>query len=106
MQCKTGRFRNGCVVFNACSSYAHHASAKVTKRDYRGEVDFFAVYCQEVGTVYLIPIEDLNVARVGCLRVENPRNNQRRGVRFAAGYEIGAVALRSSSRPDASAGAG
>jgi PD-(D/E)XK endonuclease len=92
VQCKTGRFRNGCVLFKACSSYAHHPNHRVRKRDYRGEVDFFAVYCTEIATVYLIPIQ--------------PKNNQRSGVRLAAQYEIAQVAVRATARPGATAGAG
>ena len=105
VQCKTGRLRKGCVVFKVCSAYAHHPHPAVPKRDYRGEVDCFAVYCRETGGVYLVPIEDLDIGWAASLRVEAAKNNQRRGIRNAARYEVGAVALRASSGPDASSGA-
>jgi hypothetical protein len=44
VQCKTGRLRRGAVVWNMCSHYAHHANPRVVRRDYEGEVDYFAVY--------------------------------------------------------------
>jgi len=88
VQCKTGRYRNGAVAFNSCSSYAHHPNPKALKRDYTGEIDEFAVYCPDLGTVYVIPIEDVSTKRVCALRIDPPRNNQRQRVRLAAAYEI------------------
>jgi hypothetical protein len=43
IQCKTGRLRNGSVVFRTCSTYGHHPNPKVVRRGYVGEVDEFAV---------------------------------------------------------------
>jgi hypothetical protein len=88
VQCKTGRLRNGVVLFNACSSYAHHPNAKVAKRDYVGEIDDFAVFCPDLGSVYVTPIDDVRARRVASLRVEPPRNSQRRAITFAAPYEL------------------
>jgi hypothetical protein len=94
VQCKTGRFRNGAVRFAVCSTYGHHAGANKPRRSYQGEVDAFAVWCRATGGVYLIPISELPLAAEGALRVDPPRNNQRRGIRFAADYEIGRVVVR------------
>jgi hypothetical protein len=88
VQCKTGRLRSGGVVFNTCSSYGHHHNPKQVKRDYQGEIDDFAVFCPELGSVYLIPIDDVTARRVATLRVDRPRNNQYARVRLAAQYEI------------------
>ena len=76
VQCKTGRLRKGAVVFNVCSSYAHHRSPLVEKRSYHGEIDLFAVYCPETAGVYLVPITHLPVQHRGALRVDPPKNNQ------------------------------
>jgi hypothetical protein len=103
VQCKTGRLRTGAVRFNACSFYGHHANPLSLSRDYLGEIDYFAVYCPETTGVYLIPIEDIPLRRQGALRVDPPRNGQRRGIRFAIDYEIGRV--RVSSAPGAIPGA-
>jgi hypothetical protein len=91
VQCKSGRLRNGAVRFSTCSWYSHHPNPKQTSRDYLGDVDYFAVYCSETEAVYLIPIDDLQTRRMGALRVETPRNGQRRRIRFAANYEIAKV---------------
>jgi PD-(D/E)XK endonuclease len=76
VQCKSGRLRNGVIHFATCSTYAHHPNPKVTRRDYHGEIDAFAVYCMS----------------------EN--------VRFASDYEIAQVELVATARPRGSSGAG
>jgi hypothetical protein len=91
VQCKTGRLRAGAVVWNMCSHYGHHANPRVVRRDYQGEVDYFAVYCPETARAYLIPMEDLPIRVRGNLRVDPPKNKQRRFIRFADQYEIGRV---------------
>ena len=88
VQCKTGRYRNGVVLFNTCSTYAHHPNPKQMKRMYTGEIDEFAVYCHELGSVYLLPIDDVTTKSVGTLRVDAPKNNQRSRIRLAVAYEI------------------
>ncbi len=93
VQCKTGRLRGGAVLWNVCSNYGHHANPRAVRRDYRGEVDYFGVYCPETSGVYLIPIEDLAIRNRGALRVDAPRNNQKKRIRFATTYEIGRVQL-------------
>ena len=93
VQCKTGRLRSGCVEFRTASSYAHHSNPASRARSYAGEVDDFAVYCPQLGTVYLIPIEDVPTARQALLRVDPTRNHQKQGVRLAASYEIARVEL-------------
>lgn len=90
VQCKTGRLRNGVVHFKTCSSYAHHSNPAAAARSYLGEIDYLAVYCPETSGVYLVPIEDVPLNWHGSLRVEEARNNQKRRVRYAEEYEIGA----------------
>jgi hypothetical protein len=62
-----------------------------------GQIDAFAVYCRETGGVYLIPIEDLPLDRA-YLRVREPRNAQRKRVRFARDFEIATVTWAASER--------
>ncbi|MDQ2909830.1 MAG: group I intron-associated PD-(D/E)XK endonuclease [Actinomycetota bacterium] len=97
VQCKSGRLRCGAVRFNACSSYAHHPNPKIAKRDYEGEIDYFAVYCRETGGVYLVPIGEVPVKRQGALRVDPARNGQQRLIRLAKDYELGQVVISTSS---------
>ena len=98
VQCKSGRLRNGAVRFKTCSSYAHHPHPKIEKRDYVGEVDYFAVYCRETGGVYLVPISEVQVTRQAALRVEECKNRQRRFIRPAEKYELGRVEVTTDRR--------
>ena len=93
VQCKSGRLRRGAVEFNVCSCYGHHPNPKVTRRNYAGEIDCFAVFCRETSGVYLIPIRDLPLRNTARLRVDGPRNNQRNGIRWAAQYCVASVEL-------------
>jgi PD-(D/E)XK nuclease superfamily protein len=103
VQCKTGRLRRGAVVWSMCSNYGHHAKPRVVRRDYEGEVDDFAVYCPETSGVYLIPMTDLPIRVRGALRVDPPKNGQRKFIRFADRYEIGRVTLGGQSPPNVQA---
>jgi hypothetical protein len=105
VQCKTGRLRDGAIRFATCSSYGHHFRPSESRRDYRGQVDCFAVYCPETQGMYLVPIEDLRVRVQAALRVEPCRNNQQKCVRLAAPYEIGRVSVRATRALRASSGA-
>jgi PD-(D/E)XK endonuclease len=91
VQCKTGRLRQGAVVFHTASSYGHHPNPKIVKRDYIGEVEFFGVLCLETGGVYLVPIADVPTSGTASLRVDPPKNGQVRRIRYARDYEIGRV---------------
>lgn len=90
IQAKTGRLRDGVVRFNTCSSTYHHPANQGTKHynhDYRGDAEYFAVYCPGTEAVYLVPVDEVGT-REACLRVEPTRNGQRRGIRFAGDYQI------------------
>src|SRR5213080_1190564 len=55
VQCKTAQIDNGAVIrFDT----AHHnvTGKNRQRRHYRGQCDYFAVYCQELNKVYLIPV--------------------------------------------------
>jgi PD-(D/E)XK endonuclease len=105
VQCKTGRLRKGAVIFPACSSYAHHANPKFSRRDYLGDVDYFAIYCLETSGVYLVPLREAKVRTQGSLRVDSPRNSQRERIRMARHYQLAEISIRSTAEPGASAGA-
>jgi hypothetical protein len=90
VQCKTGRLRNGAIRFNTCSVDYHHPSNRGTKpyrHHYRGVADFFGVYCPDTGAVYLVPVDEVGL-RIGYLRVDLSKNNQRKKVRWAKEYEV------------------
>jgi hypothetical protein len=87
IQCKTGRLRNGTIIFKVCSSYAHHRAPIAPQRDYHGEIDVFGVYCHETGQVYMVPIEEVG-RQTASLRIDPPKNGQRRRIRIASDYEL------------------
>jgi len=84
LQCKAGRYENGVVKFNTCSVNWWN---KTKKKYTREEIDFFAVYCEHTGKVYLVPVEDVRTD-AGYFRVEPTANNQAKGIRWAQDYEI------------------
>ncbi len=89
VQCKTAWPAGGCLIFN-CRSTDHGRGPQ----SYRGLADVFGVYFPPRQSVYLVPIDGVAEFE-GRLRLEPPRNNQRRGIRFAAEFEIGRWSLDS-----------
>ena len=84
IQVKTGRLRMGSILFNAHSSHAHRNGAS---RNYRGDADYFGVYCPDVQRVFLVPVEDVK-EHLGCLRWEGAKNRQSRKIRWADPYVL------------------
>jgi hypothetical protein len=84
-QCKTGRLREGVVLFATRSTRAN--TRTVHARGYKGEADLFLVYCPDTETVYSIPVADA-AATAGSLRVSPARNGQAKKVRYACEYEL------------------
>jgi hypothetical protein len=85
LQCKTGTLRRGVIHFNTVS--IRSSMTRTVTRAYDGEVDAFAVHCPRNGRTYLVPVTE--VAKGICsLRVTPTANGQRRGVRWAADYEL------------------
>ena len=97
LQCKTGQLRNGAVLFNSCSCHGHQRNPAPVRRSYRGEIDCFGVYCPETNGVYLIPVDVCGIHTT--LRVDEPRNNQRAGVRFARDYLVAEVTISLRESP-------
>ena len=85
IQCKTGRIKSGCVFFKTLSTYAHHR--KGGTRNYRGQINFFAVYVPVTKQFYLVPV-DVVGTNEGVLRFEPTKNNQGKNVRWAKEYEL------------------
>ncbi len=56
------------------------------------EIDAIAAYCSELDGCYLPPIAEFAESTHAHLRLAPTRNNQVRGVKWAAQYRFGAVA--------------
>lgn len=97
IQVKSGRTRGDCVVFNTCST--DHGSGR---RNYEGRADVIAVHAPERDEVFMVPVGDCPSFQ-GALRLRPTRNNQQRGIRYAADYEFGkwVEAARSADDQDA-----
>ncbi len=80
VQCKTARPVDGCVVFNGRST--DHGRGRMT---YDGLADVFGAYFSPTRTVYVVPVAPNFAPR---LRLRPARNNQKRGIRLAADFEI------------------
>ncbi|HLI89833.1 MAG TPA: group I intron-associated PD-(D/E)XK endonuclease [Ktedonobacteraceae bacterium] len=91
IQCKTGWVEhNGAyIAFKTASSYYHTRAGRTShgRRDYRGQIDYFAVYCPDTKKVYLISVDDVGTANA-MLRLLPTKNNQEKGVRWAKDYEL------------------
>jgi hypothetical protein len=88
VQCKTGRVKNGVLLFNA---YSQSGNGSV-KMGYRGLADLFAVLNPDDDNVYLIPVDEVGVTDVS-LRLLPTLNKQTQGVRWAEYYLIKPVGL-------------
>lgn len=89
VQTKTGRLRDGCVLFMATRSRGPKDKNPGTRVGYTAdEVDVFAVFCEELMTVYLVPLEDIPKAGMCVLRVLPVRGGQKECIRWAKDYEI------------------
>jgi hypothetical protein len=82
VQCKTAWRRGGCLIFK-CRTNDHGRG----RQSYAGLADIFGVYLPSTQSIYLVPIDGV-ASFEGRLRLEPARNNQQRGVRLAADYEI------------------
>jgi PD-(D/E)XK nuclease superfamily protein len=85
VQCKTGRLKNGCVLFSARSVRSNRRA--ILERSYVGEANVFAVYCPDTDRVYAVPVEN-TLRTLGTLRVDPPANHQAKGIRWAADFEL------------------
>lgn len=84
IQVKTGRKRDGVIRFNGYSSHAHRGGSP--SRLYRGEGDFFAIYCPQTNDLYLVPESEVSFRPY--LRIDPPRNNMKKTVRWAADFSF------------------
>ena len=82
VQIKSGRLRNGVIWFSTCSSHRHRGGSS---RSYRGEIDYFGVYCADTGGAYLIPCTEAPTA-TGSLRISPTKQGQSKKVRWAYKY--------------------
>lgn len=84
-QCKTGRLRNGCVLFNTKSVRTN--TRGWLSRGYVGEADLFLVFCRETERIYAVPVDEAPESHA-LLRIDKSKNGQEKGIRWASDYEL------------------
>lgn len=92
IQCKTAWVEGGdqgYIKFSTASLRSRQVEGRIhySRKDYQGDVDYFAVYSHEMSKVYLIPIGKVSETRMS-LRLAPSKNNQKKGVHFAEDYEL------------------
>ena len=87
VQVKTGRVRNGVVMFNCCSTHGHRRTGNLATRPYKGQIELLAVYCPENEKVYVVPEAELTRTRIQ-LRLVAPLINMTKTIRWASEYEL------------------
>lgn len=86
IQCKTGRMKNNIIRFSACSVTRANKASGASRKDYRGQIEAFGVYCPDNDKIYFVPVGDVGVE--GNLRLTPPKNNQVSKVKMASSYEF------------------
>ena len=92
VQCKWGLLRNGVVLARIGGNRYRPSTGYVRSTYSPDEVDAVAVYCAEIERTYFIPIAEVAGMSHLHFRLTGTRNNQRSLVRWAAQYELGAIA--------------
>ena len=82
VQVKTGWSEGGCVAFNT-----HSTDHGRGPGSYRGKADLFGVYFAALDQVYLVAVDAVGTSECR-LRIEEPKNNQRRRVNMAENFRI------------------
>jgi hypothetical protein len=87
VQCKTARIQdNGTIV--AFDTANHNYALKNKQwRHYRGQCDYFAVFCEGLNKIYLVPVDQVGATRTN-LRLVPAKNNQVKNVHWAKDYEL------------------
>ena len=91
VQCKWAARKNGVLVLYTRSS-RHTPRGYVRTRYDPSEVDAIAAYSPDTERCYVVPIADVVGRQVMRLRVQPTANNQAVAIKYAARYELGAIA--------------
>jgi len=87
VQCKTGWIDEGGTLIRFNTANANVTGKNRQSRHYRGQCDYFAVFCEELNKVYLAPVDQVGISRAN-LRIGPSKNNQEKHVRWAREYEL------------------
>jgi hypothetical protein len=86
-QVKHSRSNGEFISVQCCSQSLTNGKVRTTKRYTAETIDVLAVYDPTTARCYYVPAHELGDGRRQLiLRLVHPRNNQRRGIRFAHAY--------------------
>jgi hypothetical protein len=92
IQCKTGWLENDgdYIEFKTASTYYHTRAGRTDhgRKDYNGQIDYFAVYSPDTKKVYLVPIDHVKTMTSAMLRLVPTKNKQEKNIRWAKDYEL------------------
>jgi PD-(D/E)XK endonuclease len=86
VQCKTARIQDNGTVIAFDTANHNYALKNKQWRHYREQCDYFAVFCEKLNKVYLIPVDQVGTAKAH-LRLTPVKKNQER-VRWAKDYDL------------------
>jgi prevent-host-death family protein len=93
VQCKWAPLKNDVIPVKLRSSRYTSGGSQVRTVYSAEEIDAIAVYCEDLDSCYLLPIDRVAGMATLQLRIAEPRNGQRASLNWAADYELsGAVA--------------
>ena len=87
VQCKSGWLSEdgGAILFDTAN---HNVTGqKRAWRNYQGQCEYFAVYCADTKSTYLLPVNEVGGTRAH-LRLTPPKGRNQHGYRMAKDYEL------------------
>ncbi len=87
VQCKTARLAENDTVIVFATTIHNVTGKNRQSRNYRGECDYFAAFCEKLNKIYLIPVDRLGTTQAR-LRLVPPKNNQIKQILWAKDYEL------------------
>lgn len=85
VQCKTGRLRDGVIVFRTVSQ---HWSRKSWKQYDEKQIDAVGVFCHELDRAYLVPVSYVSGRSECSLRIGIPKRREWKNVKLASEFEL------------------
>ena len=84
VQCKTATLKEGVLVFSCCNATTNEQRPH---GNYKGQIEFFAVYSPDLDKCYLVPIDEVGITQAN-LRIAEAKSKQQKKIRWAKDYEI------------------
>lgn len=86
VQCKTAKLLPNDSLSYRTVSYSS-SKTKNYSRNYRGQVDLFGIYCNELDSIYLTPVAKAP-SKLGTLRLKPAKRNQNKHIVYAKNFEL------------------